>query len=157
VKRILVGDDGSNTALLAVEQASELAAKTGAELIALAVFERGSVADRDLDAFARSEDIDVVEAESILIKSASAVLDRCRDIADRWGVIGYRQECLEADDAALAIIDAARHHDVDLIVVGTGDRSGLPGLLLGSVSHKVASDALCSVLIARAPNRVMGS
>ena len=154
MKRILVGDDGSNTALFAVEQASELAAKTGADLIALAVFERSSLEARDLEAFARSEDIDVVEAEVVLIKNAGAVLDRCRGIADRWGVTGYRQECLGADDAALAIIAAAQHDDVDLIVVGTGDRSGLPGLLLGSVSHKVASDALCSVLIARARNRV---
>ena len=157
MKRILVGDDGSNTACVAIEQASELATKTGAELIALAVFERESVGAQDIEAFARSEEIDVVEAETVLVKNASAVLDRCRNIADRWGVIGYRQECLEAEDTAQAIIGAARHHDVDLIVVGTGDRSGLPGLLLGSVSHKVASDAPCSVLIARARNRATGS
>ncbi|HTW50318.1 MAG TPA: universal stress protein [Stellaceae bacterium] len=96
MKRILVGDDGSNAAHVAIEQASELAAKTGAELIALAVFEKGGVGARDIEAFARSEDIDVVEAETVLIKNANAVLDRCRNIADRWGVIGYRQECLEA-------------------------------------------------------------
>jgi len=151
VKRVLVGDDGSEAAFWVVEQAGELAAKTGAELIALAVFERGSVEDRNIDAFARSEDIDVVEAEAVLIKNASAVLDRCRDAAHRWGVTDYRQECLEADDAAQTIIGVARHHDVDLIVVGTGRRTGLPGLLLGSVAQKVMSDAPCSVLIARAP------
>jgi len=157
MKRILVGDDGSETAHAAIEQASELAAKTGAELIALAVFGKGGVGARDIEAFARSEDIDVVEAETVLIKNASAVLDRCRDIADRWGVSGYRQECLEAEDTAQAIIEAARDHDVDLIVVGTGDRSGLPGLLLGSVSRKVASTAPCSVLIARAGHRATGN
>jgi nucleotide-binding universal stress UspA family protein len=50
---------------------------------------------------------------------------------------------------ALEIIDCARAYDVDLIVVGTRGRSRLPGLLLGSVSQKLASHAPCPLLIAR--------
>lgn len=155
MRRILVGDDGSEAALPAVEQASELAAKTGAELIVLAVFEKGRIAGQDVDAFARSEEIDVVEAEAILVKNANAVLDRCRPIAERWGVTRYRQECLEADDVALEIVAAARHHGVDLVVVGSRGHGRLQGLLLGSVSQKLVSRAPCSVLIARARNRAM--
>ncbi len=52
-------------------------------------------------------------------------------------------------DPDAEILDFAREHAIDLIVVGSRGRGRLPGLVLGSVSQKLASHAPCSVLIAR--------
>ena len=55
MKRILVTDDGSDGALNAVDIAAELAAKTGAELIALAVVDPYRIRVEDISSLARSE------------------------------------------------------------------------------------------------------
>ena len=149
MKRILVADDGSDSALAAVELAAELAAKTGAELFAIAIFDTGSFSARNAGAFAHSESIDTVQAQEAMLESATAYLDRCKDRAAQHGVAQYHAECRAGSDPALGIIEFAVDHDVDLIIVGCRGYSQLPGLLLGSVSQKLASHAPCSVLIAR--------
>ena len=50
-------------------------------------------------------------------------------------------------DPAEAIIEAARVGQADTIVIGRRGRGRLAGLLLGSVSQKVASLAPCIVTI----------
>ena len=50
---------------------------------------------------------------------------------------------------AQAIVDVADEMDVDLIVVGSGSKSGLRGLILGSVSKQVADDSSKPVLIVK--------
>ena len=52
-----------------------------------------------------------------------------------------------ADD----ILEFAREHSVDLIVMGTHGRRGLSHLLLGSVAEQVLRSAPCPVLTTRAP------
>ena len=47
---------------------------------------------------------------------------------------------------AESIIDMAKKHDCDLIIMGTRGLGGLRGLLLGSQTHKVISLAHCPVL-----------
>jgi len=47
------------------------------------------------------------------------------------------------------ILDVARTWPADLIVMGTHDKKGLERLLLGSVSEKVAREAMCSVEVVR--------
>ena len=149
MKRILVADDGSETALSAVEIAAELAAKTGAELIALAVADPDRVRPADIITLARSENLGDAEALEILAGASTDYLDRCREIATSAGVTRFREARRAGSDAALEITDYARANDVDLIVVGSRGRGWLPGLVLGSVSQKLATHAPCSVLIAR--------
>jgi nucleotide-binding universal stress UspA family protein len=45
-----------------------------------------------------------------------------------------------------AIARAAKKHGVDLLIVGTHGRSGLPRLILGSVAGRVIAAAPCPVL-----------
>ena len=49
----------------------------------------------------------------------------------------------------VCIIEYAREADIDLIVLGTHGRTGLPHMLLGSVAEKVVRKAPCPVLTVR--------
>lgn len=149
MKRILIADDGSDAALSAVEMAAHLAAKTGAELVALAVIDPSHIRVADVSNLARAERLADAEALETLIDASAPYLARCEAAAKRAGVTQFRAMRRAGDDAALEITDFARDQGVDLIVVGSRGRSRLPGLLLGSVSQKLATHAPCSVLIAR--------
>jgi nucleotide-binding universal stress UspA family protein len=52
------------------------------------------------------------------------------------------------------IIETAKARQVDLIIMGTHGRTGLPHVLLGSVAEKVVRLAPCPVLVARQPTPV---
>lgn len=58
---------------------------------------------------------------------------------------------VEIGKPASELIDAASNRLADLIVVGSEGRSAIARLFLGSVSKKVATDARCSVRVARRP------
>jgi universal stress protein A len=49
----------------------------------------------------------------------------------------------------LEIVELAKTEKVDLIVIGTRGRTGLPRVLLGSVAQRVVRHAPCSVLVTR--------
>ena len=57
---------------------------------------------------------------------------------------------LEAVDAASAILEFTRANHVDHIIIGAQQHSGLSALL-GGVSGKVASEAVCTVTVVRPP------
>ncbi|HEV3499068.1 MAG TPA: bifunctional serine/threonine-protein kinase/universal stress protein [Bradyrhizobium sp.] len=57
---------------------------------------------------------------------------------------------LEAVDAASAILEFTGANHVDHIIIGAHQHSGL-GALLGGVSGRVASEALCTVTVVRPP------
>lgn len=73
-----------------------------------------------------------------------------RDVAEQ-----FRQGSYEAKiqwrygDPPLGILESAREHEVQLIVVGARGLKGIKRFLLGSVSQKVVMHASCSVLIVR--------
>jgi nucleotide-binding universal stress UspA family protein len=56
------------------------------------------------------------------------------------------QPVVEMGDAHTLIVNWARDKAVDLIVMSTHGRSGLPRMLLGSVTEKVLRSASCPVL-----------
>lgn len=58
-----------------------------------------------------------------------------------------------AGSAAADILDYARAHAIDLIVMGTHGRSALPRLLMGSVAERVVRSAPCPVLTVRRDER----
>jgi non-specific serine/threonine protein kinase len=57
---------------------------------------------------------------------------------------------LEAPDPAAALVDYARHNNVDHIVIGARASSALRRYL-GSVSSRVVAEAPCSVTVVRTP------
>jgi nucleotide-binding universal stress UspA family protein len=56
---------------------------------------------------------------------------------------------VEAGDPASRIVEHAREHKIDLIVMGSRGTSDVKGLMLGSVSHKVTQLAPCMCLTLR--------
>lgn len=53
-----------------------------------------------------------------------------------------------------AIVDYAREHQVDMIVIATHGRTGLSHVLLGSVAERIVREADCPVLTLRDSHRV---
>jgi universal stress protein A len=53
---------------------------------------------------------------------------------------------------AKTIVEAARRHQCDLIVMGTHGRHGVAHLFLGSVAERVVRTAACPVLVVRDSN-----
>ena len=58
---------------------------------------------------------------------------------------------LTALGTAEAIVEHAKRHDVDIIVMGTHGRRALAHLLMGSVAERVVRTAPCPVLTVRHP------
>ncbi len=137
MKRILCCVDGSDHADVALIAAMELSAKFDAQLALLIV----NVA------FGRSP-----RWPQTLIWTADevqAVLDAAAELVSKSGQKVTDAAVVVAREASTGIIDYAIEHDIDAIVIGTGDKRGLSRLVLGSVAADVANRAPCTVIIAR--------
>ncbi len=140
MQRILVATDDSRGANRAVDAAARLARSTGCALLILTV--GGSISGAELRRLAGSDG----DLSETLEKAASEVLSRAEARALRRGVTPVKL-LTSWGDPAQAIIDAVRQEKADLLVVGRRGRGRLSGLLLGSVSQKLASLAPCKVLV----------
>ena len=97
---------------------------------------------RSVLALAREQASQALEEARVLATKASS---RVRSYFPGWEV---RAEAL-AGTPSRELIDKAEQWGADLIVVGSQGRSTLGRLLLGSVSKKIATEARCSVRVAR--------
>jgi nucleotide-binding universal stress UspA family protein len=123
---VLVGYDGSPASDRAVQAAVDFA-RDGAQVIRVTV--RAPTDDAD--------------AEAPLTKLIET-------IAASAGSFGVRLSTeLRTGHPAQEILDAARTHQADLIVMGHSGRSGAWGRFLGTTAEKVSRHAACSVLIVR--------
>ena len=137
---IMVATDGSQGADRAVDVAADFAKTLGGELSILTV--GGNLSGDEMRQIARAErDLgDALDAIS------NQILMQSKERARRIGVSTVKVEVAWGDPAE-AIIETARREQVDAIVVGRRGRGQLAGLLLGSVSQKVASLAPCIVIV----------
>lgn len=140
MRKILAATDGSRGGNRAVIAAAQLAKATGAELGILTVGDGYS--GSELKKLIRAEG-DVGEALELL---CSQILDQARKQGERAGATKIKTHS-GWGDAAEVIIETARRENADLIAVGRRGRGQLAGLLLGSVSQKIASLAPCSAMI----------
>src|SRR5437588_5835187 len=111
---ILVGTDGSDTALTAVRYAIDLAREFGARLQIVSAYE--PVSDQRL----RSEKIDVPQDLQWMVnphEDVMKVLRAAQQEAEAAGVQAVETFARQGD-AADAIIDVAEEQRADLIVVG---------------------------------------
>jgi nucleotide-binding universal stress UspA family protein len=81
-----------------------------------------------------------------MVSAADKILKQAQKRAVHIGVATPKLRC-GWGDAAESIIDAIRSEKTDILVVGRRGRGRLTGLLLGSVSQKLATLAPCIVMV----------
>lgn len=146
--RILVAVDGSEHGYRAAVRAGELALQAGAELLLANVEPRQPIPE-DLKRYVHAEHLDSGPT-SIWENIAREVLHRAREyVEDAAGEPPAIRTLSLLGDPADAILEAAADQKADLIVTGTRGFGRLSGLMLGSVSQKIAGSAEIDVLIVK--------
>jgi len=146
---ILHASDGSQAAVRALDLACELAISRKAPLLIVHVQRqhgRDSVPP-ELEEFSRIEQGE--ETEMLLFRRiANHIAADAERRAKDLGVSSVETVVLEGDPAT-RIVDAAREHGARMIVMGSRGLGDMQGLMLGSVSHKVAHIAPCTCITVR--------
>ncbi len=145
-KHVLVPVDGSEHAARAVDIASDLVKHYGAKLTLIHILTRagGDRVPEGLESYVDIENIRISEHD--VIKSVGReILAKAKTRAREKGVTDCTT-LLENGDPTQQIAQAVKNGGVDLIVMGRRGLGDLGGLLLGSVSHKVAQAVDCCCL-----------
>jgi nucleotide-binding universal stress UspA family protein len=140
MRKILVGTDRSRGANRAIVAAAQLAQVTGAELCILTV--GCNLSGHELKKQGRIEG-DIGEALELL---SNQVLNQAKKRATQVGAAKIKLRAGSGEPAQV-IIEIAQRENADLVVIGRRGRGRLAGLLLDSVSQKIASLVPCMVMI----------
>jgi nucleotide-binding universal stress UspA family protein len=139
-RTVVVGTDGSDSSLRAVERAGEIAAGANAKLIVATAY------------FPQSEDhhaADVLRDEGYKMAGNApiyAILREARDRAKAAGATDVEEKAIVGAPVD-ALVDLANEVKADLLVVGNVGLSTIAGRLLGSVPANVARRSKTDVLI----------
>lgn len=130
-KNIVIATDASRFSEKASEEAIELAKQTGASLYAIAVTWPDASKER--------------------IKESEDALLRIKTACQKEGVKVEAEHVRNRPHEKIcdAIIDFAKRHNADLIVMGSHGRTGMAKLLMGSVAERVIGNADCVVLVVK--------
>jgi nucleotide-binding universal stress UspA family protein len=137
---VVVGTDGSDSSLRAVERAGQIAAGANAKLIVATAY------------FPQSEDqraADVLKDEGYKVAGDApiyAILREARDRAEAAGATTVEERAVVGAPVD-ALVDLAKEVKADLLVVGNVGLSTIAGRLLGSVPANVARRSQVDVLI----------
>jgi len=137
---VVVGTDGSNSSLLAVERAGQLASGPDARVI---------VATAYLSAPEDTRAADTLRDEGYKMVGNAPIYDILRDASDRAraaGAVNVEERAVEGAPVD-ALVDLANEVGADLIVVGNVGLNTIAGRLLGSVPANVARKSKTDVLI----------
>ena len=146
-ERILVATDGSELSELAIHSAIDLALLMQAELIAVKV-----VHHYPASYFEGSLLLSQVEVDRLTEQAnaeAQRVVDEVKATADARGVRNARAIVMQAELVSEALIEAARVHHCDLIVMASHGRRGIKRLLMGSETLHVLTHSHTPVLVLR--------
>lgn len=136
--KILVGVDGSEQSMAAVDRAIQLAKRDKAEIILLHVIQLPTVSH-----YTPGMLNDVIRAGR---GEAKKWLDNIKDEAEDDINIKIAES---VGSPTSIIVDYAKKENVDLILVGTRGRTKLKKILLGSVASGVVTYAPCTVMVVR--------
>ena len=139
LRHILVATDFGAAADVALTYGRALARRFGADLDILHVVETH---------FLQAEAADPESMASVALEQ----LNRRLSDDDRQA-LRARSVVSVSDAPVETIIGHAKDAGIDLIVIGTHGREGMPRLLMGSVAESVVRTAPCPVLSVRRPDR----
>ena len=140
VKCIMVALDGSTLAERALAPAAELARDASATLVLMRAVEAPTLHGSDL-----------IEAQVAVVRDAEVYLDEQAKRLRRDGIARVETSVWYGAPAP-SIVEAARRHEADLIVMSSHGRSGIGRLVLGSVAESVLRATSKSILLVRAPS-----
>ena len=143
--RILVAIDGSDTSLLALSHAVELAKVFGSKLTLLSVIDNFKLP------FSAEYGLGAQESHERLVRS---VLESLNDVTVELGEahpdLTFDTRVEEGRPARI-IIDIAEEEDFDLIVMGSQGFGLIAGWFLGSVSNEVVNSCTKPLLVVKKP------
>ncbi|OUY06358.1 universal stress protein [Acinetobacter populi] len=143
-QHILVPVDGSDTSLVAVKQAADLAKAFGSKVTAICVL--------TLDPFIGVEFINTRDMQDDYLKQARAGIQQILDQAKQQ----FAQQGIEVDTKIVEgqiihkeIVNAVEQLHADLLVIGSHGRKGIKKMVLGSVAQSVLGEINIPVLVVR--------
>jgi len=136
--KILCAVDDTDYSKAAVAVTADLAKAMDAEVTLLAV-------NQLLGGFGRGG-VSTYLWDSAALKR---VLDAAMAAAKKAGVKAPKTASVKSRDVGRAIVVYAEENGMDHVVVGTGGKSGVSRLMLGSISSDVLARAHCPVTVAR--------
>lgn len=141
-KKIIVGTDGSDTSLLAVDRAGKVAAASDARLVIVTAFEPAS---RD----EIQEAQDALKGDAFMVVGSAPAEAIVKTASERARAAGATQiDTVAVEGLAVSVIDKAiAETGADLVVVGNVGLNSLTGRILGSVPQTIARRADIDVLI----------
>lgn len=143
--KILAAVDGSEHSVRAVELSADLAEKYGASLILLSVFKPMRVPESTHSLVRTTRSLEPQHTDDELQKIAEEVLAEAEQHARKHEIPEILTQ-VKRGQPARSIVATAEEQGADAIVLGSRGLGDVSGVLLGSVSHKVASLAKCNVI-----------
>ncbi|TXJ09099.1 MAG: universal stress protein [Acinetobacter sp.] len=143
-QHILVPVDGSDTALVAVQQAANLSKAFGSKVTAICIL--------TLDPFIGVEFINTQDMQEDYLRQARAgvqeLLDKAKQQFAEQGV-EVDTKIIEGQIIHKEIVATAQQLHADLVVIGSHGRKGLKKMVLGSVAQSVLGEIQIPVLVVR--------
>jgi len=140
---ILVPLDGSDNAYKSLEYAANLSNKFDSQVNVLSVFRHHSHIEKSISMVRPREPENL---DDVLSAYAKDVVAKGKTILQEQGVKNIRG-FIKMGRASKKILEFAKKHEIDLIIISCKGHGDLTGYLLGGVSHKVAGLAKCPVMV----------
>lgn len=149
---IAAATDGSDAADRAIDFAADLASKFSAELVvthaipASALASTGTGSVRPFLNVRAPVSVESLSVPEVLTDLANDILAKAKTRAEARGAHQVQSE-VHVGEPAEVILSVAKKRNADAIVLGKRGQRRLAGLLLGSISQKVATLARCAVIV----------
>ena len=141
-KRIMCPIDFSDYSDVALGYASQLASESGARLYVIHVDDSQVPYDAGFAGYVPAPNESERITEALHAKRPTVEGVPC----EHHLLIGHPAD---------AIVEFAKAHDIDLIVMGTHGRTGVSRLLMGSVAEAIVRRSECPVLTIKQPAKVL--
>ena len=143
-KQILLPTDGSELSTRAVQAGVRFAREIGAGVVGMTAVPDFHTFTANADMIESTEDEYLAASEARGNRMLAVVADAAREAG-----VPCATTLVRSDQPFDAILQAARQHGCDLIVMASHGRRGLSGLLLGSETQKVLVHSAIPVMVYR--------